>query len=92
MKKILHDDYGNRAEIEEVVTLPYKDSPKKEKGYRLSLYAEYDNDFLYFRVSFARCFASDTETVKPYTLKQCYCVMFAYYMHFLFFKVVTLPR
>ena len=24
MKKILHDDYGNRAEIEEVVTLPYK--------------------------------------------------------------------
>lgn len=48
MKKILHDDYGNRAEIEEVVTLPYKDSPKKEKGYRLSLYAEYDNDFLYF--------------------------------------------
>ena len=48
MKKILHDDYGNRAEIEEVVTLPYKDSPTKEKGYRLSLYAEYDNDFLYF--------------------------------------------
>lgn len=48
MKKILHDDYGNRAEIEEVVTLPYKGSPKKEKGYRLSLYAEYDNDFLYF--------------------------------------------
>ena len=29
MKKILHDDYGNRAEIEKVVTLPYKDSPKK---------------------------------------------------------------
>ena len=48
MKKILHDDYGNRAEIEEVVVLPYKDSPTKEKGYRLSLYAEYDNDFLYF--------------------------------------------
>ena len=47
MKKILHDDYGNRAEIEEVVTLPYKDSQKKEKGYRLSLYAEYDDDFLY---------------------------------------------
>lgn len=48
MKKILHDDYGNRAEIEEVVALPYKDSPKKEKCYRLSFYAEYDNDFLYF--------------------------------------------
>lgn len=48
MKKILHDDYGNRAEIEEVVTLPYKDSPEKEKCYRLSLYAEYDNNFLYF--------------------------------------------
>ena len=31
MKKILHDDYGNRAEIEEVVTLPYKDSPEKKK-------------------------------------------------------------
>ena len=31
MKKILHDDYGNRAEIEKVVTLPYKDSPKKNK-------------------------------------------------------------
>ena len=48
MKKILHDDYGNRAEIEEVITLHYKGSPKEEKGYRLSLYAEYDNDFLYF--------------------------------------------
>ena len=35
MKKILHDDYGNRAEIEEVVTLPYKGSPKKEKGYKI---------------------------------------------------------
>ena len=34
MKKILHDDYGNRAEIEEVVTLPYKNSPTKEKGYK----------------------------------------------------------
>ena len=45
---ILHDDYGNRAEIDEVVTLPYRDSPTKEKCYRLSLYAEYDNDFLYF--------------------------------------------
>lgn len=46
--KILHDDFGNRAEIEEVTTLPYKGSPIKEKGYRLSLYAEYNNDFLYF--------------------------------------------
>ena len=48
MVKILHDNYGNRAEIEEVFVFPYKDSPKKEKDYRLSLYAEYDNDFLYF--------------------------------------------
>ena len=48
MKKILHDDYGNRAEIEEVATFPYKGSPKKEKSYKLSLCAEYDNDFLYF--------------------------------------------
>ena len=48
MKKILHDDYGNRAEIEEVVTLPYNGSPKTEKGYRLSIYAESDNDFLSF--------------------------------------------
>ena len=48
MKKILHDDYGNRAEIERVFVLGYKGSHKHEKGYRLSLYAEYDNDFLYF--------------------------------------------
>ena len=48
MKKILHDDFGNRAEIERVFVLGYKGSHKHEKGYRLSLYAEYDNDFLYF--------------------------------------------
>lgn len=46
--RILHDDYGNRAEVEEVVTLPYRNAPSKQKCYRLSLYAEYDNDFLYF--------------------------------------------
>ena len=48
MKKILHDDYGNRAEIEKVIILPYKHSPKTEIAYRLSLYGEYNNDFLYF--------------------------------------------
>ena len=46
--KILHDDYGNRAEIERVIRLPYKGAHKHETAYRLSLYAEYNNDFLYF--------------------------------------------
>lgn len=41
------DDYENRALIEEVDTIPYKGA-KQGKSYRLSCFAEYDNDFCYY--------------------------------------------
>lgn len=41
------DNYGNAATIEEVSVLPYKGSPVKERGWRLKVVAEYDNDFCY---------------------------------------------
>ena len=40
------DEHGNRALIEEVDTIPYKRA-KQKKSYRLSCFAEYDNDFCY---------------------------------------------
>ena len=41
------DEYGNRALIEEVEIKPHKEA-KLEKAYRLSCYAEYDEDFCYY--------------------------------------------
>ena len=40
------DEHGNRALIEEVEIKPHKEA-KLEKAYRLSCYAEYDNNFCY---------------------------------------------
>ena len=47
--KILHDDFGNTATIEERIMLPYRGATKQKKRYVLSLTADYDMDFLYFR-------------------------------------------
>ena len=41
------DDFGNRATIEEVYIKAHKDA-KQEKAYRLSCYAEYNEDFCYY--------------------------------------------
>ena len=41
------DEYGNRALIEEVEIKPHKEA-KMEKAYRLSCYAEYNNNFCYY--------------------------------------------
>lgn len=41
------DEYGNRALIEEVEIKPHKEA-KLEKAYRLSCYAEYNEDFCYY--------------------------------------------
>ena len=41
------DEYENRALIEEVEIKPHRGSTS-EKAYRLSCYAEYDNDFCYY--------------------------------------------
>ena len=43
--------YGNRALIEEVEIKPHKEA-KLEKVYRLSCYAEYDDDFCYYTAIF----------------------------------------
>ena len=48
MITILHDDFGNTAEINEKMTIPYKGSPIKENAFILSITADYDNNFLYF--------------------------------------------
>lgn len=40
------DEHGNRALIEEVEIKPYKEA-KLKKAYRLSCYAEYDDNFCY---------------------------------------------
>lgn len=41
------DNYGNRANIEEVFIKAHKDT-KQEKAYRLSCCAEYNEDFCYY--------------------------------------------
>ena len=45
------DNHGNRALIEEVEIKPHKEA-KLEKAYRLSCYAEYDDDFCYYTAIF----------------------------------------
>lgn len=67
MKKIFYDEFGNRAEIESVIVFPYKDAAKKEMGYRLSLYAEYDNDFLYF----VSLYESEHDAIKKLKTFNC---------------------
>ena len=41
------DEYGNKALIEEVEVKPHKEA-KLERVYRLSCYAEYNEDFCYY--------------------------------------------
>ena len=38
---------GNTGIIEEVNTYPYKGASKRQKGYRVMIKADYDNDFIY---------------------------------------------
>ena len=46
--KILYDDFGNKAIIEARWILPYRGAAKKEKSYRLTLQAIYNDNFTYF--------------------------------------------
>ena len=46
--KILHDDFGNTATIEETFMFPYKGAKYKENAYILKLTADYENNALYF--------------------------------------------
>lgn len=51
MKLIYHDQaHENTAIIEEVYTLPYRGATHKQKGYKVTYMADYDNCFIY-RVS-----------------------------------------
>ena len=43
---------GNTGIIEEVNTYPYKGASKRQKGYRVMIKADYDNDFMYFKSEF----------------------------------------
>lgn len=47
--KILHDDFGNTATIEERMMYSYKEAERKTKSFVLSLMADYEDDFMYFR-------------------------------------------
>lgn len=40
-------EHGNGAIIEEVSILPYKGAAKREKGFRVTAFALYDNNFIY---------------------------------------------
>ena len=42
------DDYGNKATIEKVEVFPYRGSPVKEEGFRLTCMATYENDFVFY--------------------------------------------
>ena len=44
--KILKDDFGNLAKIEQTESLSYKGAKQKTSCFRLCLIAEYDNDFV----------------------------------------------
>ena len=59
------DDYGNRALIEEVEIKPHKEA-KLEKAYRLSCYAEYDDNF-YYHVSIFDSVESAENQLKKFS-------------------------
>lgn len=54
----LHDDFGNTAIIEEKMLCPYKGA-SAVKSYVLSVTADYDNDFMYFR-----CVSDDMDDIN----------------------------
>lgn len=68
--KILKDDYGNIATIEKIETIPYRGATKKTPLFRLSLMAEYDNNFLYH----VSCYETLEETIRE--LHKCSCGTF----------------
>lgn len=68
--KILKDDYGNIATIEKIETIPYRWATKKTPLFRLSLMAEYDNNFLYH----VSCYETLEETIHE--LHKCSCGTF----------------
>lgn len=45
--KRFRDDFGNLALIEKVNTFAYNGAPRKTEAYRLMLFAEYDDNFMY---------------------------------------------
>ena len=48
MKLIYHvKEHGNTAIIEEVYTLPYREAAHRQKGYKVTYMADYDNYFVY---------------------------------------------
>ena len=65
--KTLKDDYGNIATIEKIETIPYRGATKKTSLFRLSLMAEFDNNFLFlYHVS---CYETLEETLAE--LSKC---------------------
>lgn len=42
-----NEEGGNTGIIEEVNIYPYKGANKRQKGYRVIIKADYDNDFIY---------------------------------------------
>jgi hypothetical protein len=45
--RVLHDNFGNTATLTDVIVLPYKGASERKNGVRLTLTADYDNDFVY---------------------------------------------
>ena len=67
--KIYFDNFGNKAEIEKVKILPYNGADKKVNGYRLTLSAMYDDDFVY-HVSVHESLAEAENKMRTFSCKE----------------------
>ena len=47
--KVFFDDFDNKAVIKAIKVYPYNGAPEKVEGYELSLYALYDDGYMYHR-------------------------------------------
>jgi len=73
MKKLFKDDFHNTALIETVWNYPNFGANKKELGYWLACFADYNNNFLYF------CSVYNTEEAAMEKLKTLSCGTFKEY-------------
>lgn len=65
MKKF-HDNFGNVATIEENYIFAYNGANKKSVAYRLTLTAEYDDNYIY-HISVHEIYKEDYNKMKCYS-------------------------
>ena len=67
MSKIFNDKFENTATIAEITHKPYSTATHTEKGYVLTLYANYDNNRIYF----VSIYESESEALKKLSTFSC---------------------